>query len=227
MTPEIVKEYYANEYKVLEEIKRINRSADFEPLYNALKTNLGLFLKDCKPIELEKIKELHNFLYHKPVEFFDYNSVLFYDMNRGPYKYSNLLIDELQEELREYIKFYKEKPTKNSIWSQDILASYLMNLNLEIDFDKGLASGLKISNPNINTLLILELLHYYINKKDIGQCADCGKSIVVTQMQKRFYDRGEPIYCIGGYFMCQEIAKDKRGNEKKRLKRLKKKNKSI
>ncbi|MFC2145413.1 hypothetical protein ACFLQQ_03695, partial [Actinomycetota bacterium] len=222
-TPESVKEFYVNQYEMLREIKEINKAKDFEQIYNSLLSDLGLYLKECKPIGLESIAELHDFLYGKQEEFFDYNSVLFYSTNRDPYRYKNLLVDEFQEELKDYINIMDGKIYKHSAWDTKKLFSYLKKINLEFDFDKGFISGLKISNPTINTLLVLELLHYYINKEEVGQCAHCGKSIIVRPKQKPYHDKGKPIYCYDqiyrGISRCQVLARDGRGNKRKKKNR--------
>lgn len=221
--PELLKNFHSYKEDLIWEIREINDSNSFERIYLGLMDNINLFLKDLKPIEIDKMKELHDFLYQKPEKFFDYNEVLFCEMSTPPYKYRTSLIEELQNELNEYIKILNGTSSNHVLWSKGRLNSYLNNLNLEIDFDEELVSSLKILNPKINTLLILELLYYYMNQRDVGQCAFCGKSIVVLPRQKRFYDEGSPIYCYEIGSSCQEQAKDKRGNERKKSKRLKNK----
>ncbi len=164
------------------------------------------------PFDLNILESLHNYLY--------LGNKNYYDNNHNKYRKRYEIIKQIQQELNEYIKIFQNKSSNHTIYNKEKLYSYLNHIiRLNINLEDGIPIRFNINDFDLRNILILELLHYLINKEIIGRCGYCGNLLVIKKRQLRFYNEGKPIY-HNDY--CQEMAKNKRGNEKKKLQMLEK-----
>lgn len=200
----------------------------FGPIYEDLmgdkvnykEGNIKDYLEGRAIINEKLIDDLHNFIYG--------NEETYYDRDIKDNKKISFVIEGIQEELREYIKIYKGQTSSHPIYTEKKLFSYLDKLRIHGDLERDGIFWYDIDKLYLNDLLILELLSYLFDEKNIGQCAYCHKNLIVTTKQMRYWQSDKPIYCQykgcdwNGRLivLCQEKAKNARGYRKKLKKSL-------
>lgn len=202
------------ELNALHELRNENEYNIFKPIQSRLKKDIDEYIKKETPIDIKNFIDLHDFIYSgKRYYHYDYG----FSLER-----LNIL-PNIQDELLSYIRLLDGKPLDEfKPFNKITLADYLGYIKINSSFNDNNLLYFEIMDLNIKNLLFIELIYYLINKKKIGECAYCGKTIIIKSKQLNFYNKEKPIYCGGD---CQKMAKNKRGNEKKRKKRLKRFNK--